>query len=76
MAELYLMSAEAWNEYLDVPDDEHVYSKIDVVRERAGIPKVREAWESYARNPQKVTTQAGMRSIIHQRVEHRICLRG
>ena len=66
MAELYLMSAEAWNEYLDAPDDEHVYSKIDVVRERAGIPKVREAWESYARNPQKVTTQAGMRSIIHQ----------
>lgn len=53
MAELYLMSAEAWNEYLDVPDDEHVYSKIDVVRERAGIPKVREAWESYARNPRK-----------------------
>lgn len=39
---------------------------LDVVRERAGIPKVRDAWETYARNPEKVRTQSGMRSIIHQ----------
>lgn len=65
MAELYLMSAEAWNEYLDTPN-EHVYDMLDAVRERAGIPKVRDAWETYARNPEKVKTQAGMRSIIHQ----------
>lgn len=65
LPELYLMSAEAWNEYLDKPND-HVYDMLDVVRERAGIPKVREAWNSYARNPEKVNTQAGMRAIIHQ----------
>ncbi len=65
LPELYLMSAEAWNEYLDQPN-EQVYNRIDVVRERAGIPKVRDAWESYARNPQKVKTQAGMREIIHR----------
>lgn len=65
MAELYLMSAEAWNEYLDRPN-EHVYDMIDAVRERAGIPKVRDAWTNYARNPEKVNTQAGMREIIHQ----------
>lgn len=65
LAELYLMSAEAWNEYLDTPN-EHVYDMLDVVRERAGIPDVREAWETYASNPQKVKTQSGMRSIIHQ----------
>ncbi len=65
LPELYLMSAEAWNEYLDKPN-EHVYDMLDVVRERAGIPKVRDAWESYARNPQKVKTQAGMREIIHR----------
>ncbi len=65
MAELYLMSAEAWNEYLDAPN-EHVYDMLDVVRERANIPKVRDAWENYARNPQNVKTQAGMRNIIHQ----------
>lgn len=65
LPELYLMSAEAWNEYLDAPN-EHVYNMLDVVRERAGIPKVRDAWETYARNPEKVRTQSGMRSIIHQ----------
>lgn len=65
MPELYLMSAEAWNEYLDTPN-EHVYSLLDAVRERAGIPKVRDAWETYARNPQKVKTQVGMREIIHR----------
>lgn len=65
LPELYLMSAEAWNEYLDQPN-EHVYDMLDVVRERAGIPKVRAAWETYARNPEKVKTQSGMRSIIHQ----------
>lgn len=65
LAELYLMSAEAWNEYLDKPN-QHVYDMIDVVRERAGIPKVVDAWTSYARNPEKVKTQIGMRSIIHQ----------
>lgn len=65
MAELYLMAAEAWNEYLDAPDSK-VYDPLDVVRERAGISKVRDAWNTYAKNPQKVTTKAGMRDIIRQ----------
>lgn len=65
LPDLYLASAEAWNEYLDAPDA-HVYEMIDKVRERAGIPKVRDAWKSYAKNPDKVNTQAGMRSIIQQ----------
>lgn len=65
LPELYLMSAEAWNEYLDKPN-EHVYDMLDIVRERAGIPKVRDSWSNYARNPEKVYTQSGMRSIIHQ----------
>lgn len=65
LPELYLMSAEAWNEYLDKPN-QHVYDMIDVVRERAGIPKVVDAWTNYSRSPEKVTTQIGMRSIIHQ----------
>lgn len=65
LAELYLMSAEAWNEYLDEPN-QHVYDMIDVVRKRAGIPGVVEAWTTYSKNPQKVKTQAGMREIIHR----------
>ena len=63
--DILLASAEAWNEYLDQPD-ERVYGPLNQVRERAGIPDVEDAWATYARNPQKVKTQAGMREIIHQ----------
>ncbi|MEO5116573.1 RagB/SusD family nutrient uptake outer membrane protein [Bacteroides ovatus] len=65
LPDLLLASAEAWNEYLDKPD-ERVYNPLDKVRTRAGIAKVRDAWKTYARNPQKVETQAGMREIIRQ----------
>ena len=64
MPDLYLASAEAWNEYLDEPN-EHVYEMIDKVRERAGILKVREAWHTYAKNSSRVDTKIGMREIIH-----------
>lgn len=65
LAEVYLMQAEAWNEYLDQPDSK-AYDPLDKVRERAGILPVREAWGSYSNNPVKVTTKVGMRDIIHQ----------
>ena len=65
MAELYLIAAEAWNEYLDVPDD-RVYDKINVVRERAGIPTVQESWAMAATDKNRVKTQSGMREIIRQ----------
>lgn len=64
MAELYLIAAEAWNEYLDAPD-ERVYDNIDEVRERAGIPDVRTSW-AMARDKSKVNTKTGMRDIIRQ----------
>ncbi len=57
LADLYLMKAEAWNEYLAVPDEEHVYAPLNEVRRRAGIPDVKEAWKTYAKNPGKVATK-------------------
>ena len=66
LADLYLMKAEAWNEYLAVPDEEHVYAPLNEVRRRAGIPDVKEAWKTYAKNPGKVATKEGMREIIHR----------
>lgn len=63
--DLLLASAEAWNEYLDQPD-ERVYGPLDLVRKRAGILPVRDAWTSYAKTPNKCRTQEGMREIIHQ----------
>lgn len=65
LAEVYLMQAEAWNEYLEQPDS-RVYDPLDKVCERAGVLPVREAWGSYSNNPVKVTTKVGMRDIIHQ----------
>ena len=37
LADLYLMKAEAWNEYLAVPDEEHVYAPLneDVYKRQA-----------------------------------------
>lgn len=63
LADLYLMAAEAWNEYLDAPDN-RVYDPLDEVRKRAGIPGVVDAW-SVSNNPGKVRTKTGMREIIH-----------
>lgn len=75
LADLYLASSEAWNEYLDKPD-ERVYKGIDKVRERAGILPVREAWNTYARNPQNATTKEGMRQIIRQEDDIEFCFEG
>lgn len=65
LPELYLASAEAWNEYLDAPN-QHCYDMIDKVRERAGIPGVVEAWQTYSTNPSQVTTKDGFREIVHR----------
>ena len=65
LAEVFLMQAEAWNEYLDAPDS-RVYDPLDKVRERAGILPVREAWGNYSSNPGKVNAKVGMRDIIRQ----------
>lgn len=64
LADLYLLLAEALNE-LNGPDAEAL-QYIDLVRERAGIPGVEEAWTNYSNNPDKYTTREGLREIIHQ----------
>lgn len=64
MAELYLMQAEAWNEVAG--PSAKVYNAINIIRRRAGIPDVQDAWQNYSTNPEKVTTKEGLREIIHQ----------
>jgi hypothetical protein len=69
MADLYLMKAEALNEYLDAPNAE-VYAAINIVRNRAGIPNVETVWSDAnlvvesALN--KHTRKEDMREIILQ----------
>ncbi|MFA7491926.1 MAG: RagB/SusD family nutrient uptake outer membrane protein [Proteiniphilum sp.] len=65
LADLYLMYVEALNEVKAVPDAE-VYEYIDLVRARTGLKGVVESWRDYSLNPDKPSTQEGMREIIRR----------
>jgi hypothetical protein len=65
LADIYLMYAEALNETLASPSQD-VYTYINKIRTRAGLPSVQLAWSTYSTNPTKYTTKDGMREIIHQ----------
>lgn len=64
LTDLYLLYAEAMNEAYG-PSDE-VYEYLNVIRERAGIPTIQDAWTQFSRNPTKYTTQEGLREIIQR----------
>jgi hypothetical protein len=64
LANLYLMYAEALNEFSG-PEDE-VYTYLDLIRERAGLEGVVDSWKKYSSNPDKPSTQNGLREIIRQ----------
>jgi hypothetical protein len=66
MADLYLMKAEALNEYSG-PSQE-VYDALNIVRRRAGIPDVEKVWSdpTLARTPNKHTDRLELRNIILQ----------
>jgi len=66
MADLYLLYAEALNESNATPTDD-VYNYVDMIRLRAGLKGVKETWSSaFSMNPEKFTTQGGMREIIQR----------
>ncbi len=65
LADLYLLYAEALNEYADAPTAE-AYAYINTVRERAGLPTVQDAWSQHSRNANKYTTKDGFRAIVQQ----------
>ena len=66
LSELYLNYAEALNEFSG-PSPE-VYNSLNIIRERAGIPSVEDAWSdaTIALTPNKHTSQDGLREIIQQ----------
>lgn len=75
LAELFLMQSEAWNEYLEVPDN-RVYDPINKVRERAGIPSVKDSWKNYSNQANKVETREGMRDIIRSEYNIELAFEG
>lgn len=64
LADLYLYYAEAINEVSGPTDD--ALKWIDLVRARAGIPSVEDAWSQYATHPGTYKTKDGFREIVHQ----------
>lgn len=69
LADLYLLYAEAINE-AEGPNGAHsaaLYTYLNAVRQRAGIPDVKEAWDRYSTAGEGYyNNQTNMRSIIHQ----------
>jgi hypothetical protein len=68
LADLYLMKAEALNEYKDAPDAE-VWECVNAIRRLYGIPDVEVSWgteKNWAITPNKHTIKSGMRDIILQ----------
>ncbi len=64
LSDLYLMYAEALNEFSG-PTAE-VLQYVDDIRARAGLSDVATSWQAFSSNPTKYTTKEGMREIIHR----------
>lgn len=71
LADLYLLYAEALNEFSG-PSTE-VYKYVDKIRERAGLKGVVDSWSTYSNNPQKPLSKDGLRSIIQQERNIELC---
>jgi hypothetical protein len=68
LADLYLLYAEAINE-VEGPNGAHssdMFKYIDMVRSRAGLPGVKQAWDNYSDTPGKYNSYEGMKAIIHR----------
>lgn len=74
LAGLYLLYAEALNE-VGGPTAE-VMKYVDLVRERAGIPGLANAYNQYASNPGKINSKEGMREVIHRERRLELCFEG
>ncbi len=75
LADLYLMYAEALNEYKASPDAE-VYEYIDRVRDRTGLDGVVESWSNHSLMPDKPLSKEGMRDIIRRERMNELAFEG
>lgn len=68
LTDLYLLYAEAINE-AEGPNGAHkddLFSMLNQIRSRAGIPDVVTSWDEYSNAPGYYNSQVGMRDIIHR----------
>lgn len=66
LADLFLLSAEAYNE---IGNSGAAIYYLDKIRERVGLKGVEESWTQYSTNPNKYKHKEGLREIIHQERE-------
>jgi len=66
LSDLYLMYAEAYNEYNG--PNQTVYDALNKIRTRGGLKPVEEVWSDpeIVKNPGKHLTKEGLREIIHR----------
>ena len=78
LADLYLMFAEAYNEYHG--PGQRAFDKLDAIRSRAGLRGVQETWSDATIASPRVlnshTTQHGLREIIHREREIELSFEG
>lgn len=77
LAELLLYYAEALNESENSQAARNeAMQYADMVRERAGLLPITEAWRTYSNNPNKYNTQEGLREIIQRERLIELCFEG
>lgn len=64
LADLYLLYAEALNEYSGPSTD--VFHYVDLIRDRAGLKGIEESWTNFSVSPGKITSKDGVRDIIQR----------
>jgi len=74
LANLYLMYAEALNEFSG-PSAE-IFTYLDLIRARAGLKGVKESWLNFSTKPTKPDTKDGLRQIIHQELTIELAFEG
>ena len=75
LADLYLMYAEALNEWKAAPDQD-VYEYIDKVRARTGLEGVVKSWQEHSLTPDKPKNKEGMREIIRRERMNELAFEG
>ena len=77
LADLLLYYAEAINEADDSPvARDEAMSYADMVRLRAGLPTIEDAWTLSSSKPDKYKSQQGLREIIQQERLIELCFEG
>jgi hypothetical protein len=74
LADLYLLYAEALNEFSG-PGTE-VYEYLNRIRDRSGLLPIQQAWTNFSNNPTKYQSKDGLRSIIRQERGIELALEG